>query len=203
MDKPFPKNNNSWQNQALQREFLLNSLTFINEEDYIFFSDPDEILNPKVLINFNLEKKYGIFLQECFNFKFNLYNPYETPWEGTRVSKKKNLKSIDYMRQKIKMKNLKYSFLRIDKEKNIQIFKNAGWHFNNILSAKEISLKLKTFAHTEFSGEEYSSEKEIKKKIEANIDLFNRGHQYIVKKIDKSFPKYLIDNLEKFKEWLV
>ena len=203
LDKPFPKNNNSWQNQALQREFLLNSLTFINEEDYIFFSDPDEILNPKVLINFNLEKKYGIFLQECFNFKFNLYNPYETPWEGTRVSKKKNLKSIDYMRQKIKMKNLKYSFLRIDKEKNIQIFKNAGWHFNNILSAKEISLKLKTFAHTEFSGEEYSSEKEIKKKIEANIDLFNRGHQYIVKKIDKSFPKYLIDNLEKFKEWLV
>ena len=68
---------------------MLNSLTFIEEEDYIFFSDPDEILNPKVLINFNLEKKYGIFLQDCFNFKFNLFNPYESPWEGTRVSKKK------------------------------------------------------------------------------------------------------------------
>ena len=182
LDKPFPKNNNSWQNQALQREFLLNSLTFINEEDYIFFSDPDEILNPKVLINFNLERKYGIFLQECFNFKFNLYNPYETPWEGTRVSKKKNLKSIDYMRQKIKMKNLKYSFLRIDKEKNIQIFKNAGWHFNNILSAKEISLKLKTFAHTEFSGEEYSSEKEIKKKLKQTLIYLIEDTNILLKK---------------------
>ena len=203
LDTPFPKNNNPWQNQALQREFLLNSLTFVEQDDYIFFSDPDEILNPKILINFNLEKKYGIFLQKCFNFKFNLFNPHETPWEGTRVSKKKDLKSIDYMRQKIKMKNLKYSFLRIDKEKNIQIFKDSGWHFNNILSPKEISLKLKTYAHTEFSGEEYSSEKIIKKKIEENIDLFNRGHKYVVKKIDKNFPKYLIDNLEKFKEWLV
>ena len=28
------------------------------------------------------------------------FNKYETPWEGTRVCKKKNLKSIDYMRQK-------------------------------------------------------------------------------------------------------
>ena len=107
------------------------------------------------------------------------------------------------MRQKIRMKNLKYSFLRIDKEKNIQIFKNAGWHFNNIMSPEEISLKLKTYAHSEFSSDEYSSEKIIKKKIEENIDLFNRGHKYVVKKIDKSFPKYLIENLEHFKEWIV
>jgi beta-1,4-mannosyl-glycoprotein beta-1,4-N-acetylglucosaminyltransferase len=203
LEKPFPKNNDPWKNQAIQREFLLECTNFADKEDYIFFSDPDEILNPKVLTNFNLDKKYGIFLQDCFNFKFNLFNPYETPWEGTRVSKKKNLKSIDYMRQKIRMKNLKYSFLRIDKEKNIQIFTNAGWHFNNIMSPEEISLKLKTYAHSEFSNDEYSSEKIIKKKIEENIDLFNRGHKYVVKKIDKSFPKYLIENLEKFKEWFV
>ena len=203
LDVPFPKNNNPWQNQAIQREFLLKSLNFINEEDYVFFSDPDEIPNPKILSNFNLEKKYGIFLQECFNFKFNLFNPYESPWEGTRVSKKKNLNSIDFMRQKIKMKNLKHSFLRIDKEKNIEIFENAGWHFNNILTPKEISLKLKTFAHTEFSNKEYSSVNVIKRKIEKKIDLFNRGHQYVVKKIDKSFPKYLINNLDQLKKWIL
>ena len=55
----------------------------------IFFSDPDEIINPKILQNFSLNKKYGIFLQNCFNYKFNLFNPYESPWEGTRVARKK------------------------------------------------------------------------------------------------------------------
>ena len=29
----------------------------------IFFSDPDEIPDPKLLINFELKKKYGIFFK--------------------------------------------------------------------------------------------------------------------------------------------
>ena len=69
------------------------------------------------------------------------------------------------MRQKIKLKNLNYNFLRFDKEKSIQIFDNAGWHFNNILTPEEISLKLKTFAHTEFAQEKFSSINVIKEKL--------------------------------------
>ena len=92
MDKPFPKNNNPWQNQAIQRDYLLKNLDFLDNEDYIFFSDPDEIPNPNFLKNFVLKKKYGIFMQKCFNYKFNLYNKYESPWEGTRVCKKKKFK---------------------------------------------------------------------------------------------------------------
>ena len=181
----------------------MENLSFVSPEDYIFFSDPDEIVRPEILINFNLKKKYGIFLQDCFNYKLNLFNPYESPWEGTRVAKKKNLKSIDFMRQKILSKNLKYSFLRIDKEKSIQIFKNAGWHFNNLMSPENISLKLKTFAHEEYSGEEFSSLNIIKDKINKKIDLFNRGHTYKIKNLDKSFPKYILDNLKKFEEYIV
>ena len=164
LEKPFPTNTNRWENQAIQREFLLSGTNFADPDDYIFFSDPDEIIKPELLKDFKLNKKYGIFLQKCFNYKFNVFNPYESPWEGTKVCKKKNLKSIDFMRQKIKKKNLKYSFLRFDKEKNIEIFYDAGWHFNNIMSAAEISLKLKTFAHSEFSDEKFSSVEVIKKK---------------------------------------
>ena len=151
LEKPFPKNNDPWKNQAIQREFILENLDTANDEDYIFFSDPDEIPNPKILNKFNLNKTYGIFLQDCFNYKFNLFNPHESPWEGTRVAKKKNLKSIDFMRQKVKSKNLKYSLFRFDKEKSLELFRNGGWHFNNVMTPEKISLKLKTFAHTEFS----------------------------------------------------
>jgi len=203
IDKPFPKNTSGWEKQAIQREELLKQLIFASQDDYIFFSDPDEIVNPKILQNFNLKKKYGIFLQNCFNYKFNLFNPHESPWEGTRVVKKKNIKSIDYLRQKIKSKNLKYKFFRIDKEKNIELFNDGGWHFNNILTPKEISIKLRTFAHNEFSGPEYSDEQIISKKIENKIDLFDRGHQYKVVNFDNSFPKYLRDNIEKYKKFLI
>ena len=196
------KSKNLWKNQAQQREFIFNGLKLAEKDDYIMFSDPDEIPRPEKLKQFNLQSKYGIFLQDCFCFKFNLYNKYESPWEGTRVCKKKNLTSIDYLRQNIKSKNLKYSFFRIDKEKNIQVIKDGGWHFNNVMSPEDISLKLKTFAHSEFASEEFSSTEIIKDKIEKKIDLFNRQHSYEVVKIDKTFPNYIINNLDKFNNFI-
>ena len=204
LKKPFPNGFDIWKNQAIQREFLLENIKSITkEEDYIFFSDPDEIPNPILLNNFELKKKYGIFFQKCFNFKFNLFNPHETPWEGTRVCKSKNLKSIDFMRQKIKSKNLSYNFLRFDKEKDIQIINDGGWHFNNIMDPEVISLKLKTFAHTEFSGNKYSDVETIRSKIKKKIDLFQRGHQYEQVKFDNSFPKYLTSNYDKYKKYIL
>ncbi len=203
LDEPFAMNNDPWQNQAYQREYMLNKISFANNEDYIFFSDPDEIPKPEILKNFELKKKYGIFLQKCFNFKFNLFNPFESPWEGTRVAKKKNLKSIDYLRQKIKKKNLNYNFLRFDKEKDIEIFDDAGWHFNNIMKPEKISLKLKSFAHEEFAANKYSSIEIIEEKIKKGIDLFERNHKYKKVHIDESFPKFLLDNLDKFQEFIV
>ncbi len=203
LEQPFPKKTNLWENQAIQREYLLQNLSFAEPEDYILFSDPDEIPNPDILRNLNLKKKYGIFFQKCFNYKFNLFNPYESPWEGTRLCKKKNLKSIDFMRQKIKSKNLRYNFFRFDKEKSIQIYQNAGWHFNNIMDPEKISLKLKTFAHSEFSESKYSDIEIIRSKIEKKIDLFDRGHQYKAIDFDESFPEYLYSNYELYKNYIL
>ena len=203
LDKPFSKNNSIWQNQATQREFMLQSLNFLDPDDFVFFSDPDEIPRPEILKNFSLNRKYGIFLQQCFNFKFNLFNKYESPWEGTRVCKKKNLKSIDFMRQKIKSKNLNYSFFRFDKEKSIELFNEGGWHFNNVMSSEKISIKLKTFAHSEFSDPKFSDVKIIQDKINDKVDLFDRGHKYSKIEIDKSFPQFIVNNKSLFQKWIL
>ncbi len=200
---PFPEETSRWQRQAIQREYLLAYLNFADSDDYIFFSDPDEIIRPELLNNFVLKKKYGIFLHDFYNYKFNLYNPYESPWEGSRVCKKENLKSIDFMRQKIKSKNINYKFYRIDKEKNIELFHNAGWHFNNIMTPEDISLKLKTFAHSEFSEDRFSSIETIKRKIENKEDLFERGHKYKSVNLDNKFPKYILENREKFDKFII
>ena len=202
LDKPFLSKSDRWKNQAEQRDFIIDNLNFASPEDYIFFSDPDEIIKPEFLENFQLKKKCGIFLHDCFNYKINLFNPYETPWEGTRVVKKKS-EVYRLYETKILLKNTKYSFLRFDKEKSIEIFKDAGWHFNNLMSPENISLKLKTFAHKEFSGDDFSSVDIIRDKINKKIDLFNRGHTYKAINLNNSFPKYILDNLEKFKQYIV
>ena len=201
-DKPFHSKNNEWQNQAEQREYIFNGLKLADEDDYIMFSDPDEIPNPITLRNLNLKKKFGIFLQNMYCYKFNIFNQYESPWEGTRVCKKRNLKSIDYMRQKIVLKNLKQPFWKIYKEKSIDIFKNGGWHFNSLLTPEEISLKLKTFAHTEFAKPEYSDVNIIKQNIQQKKDLFKRNLTYTAVELDNTFPKYILENKEELSSWI-
>ena len=65
LDKSFPENGDSWRNQALQREFILEKLNYIDSEDCIMFSDPDEIPNPKILANLKLEKNMVFFFSKC------------------------------------------------------------------------------------------------------------------------------------------
>ena len=84
----------------------LNNNLKANENDLIMFSDPDEIPNPEKLRGIKMNKKYAIFLQNMYTYKINILNQYESPWEGTRICKKKDLKSIDWLRQKILAKKL-------------------------------------------------------------------------------------------------
>ena len=83
----------------------------------------------------------------------------------------------------------------------MKFLKKGGWHFNNLMSPENISLKLKTFAHTEFSSSEFSSVEVIEDKIKT--DLFNRGHRYQNKILDNTFPEYLIKNTQIYKEWII
>ena len=202
LDEPFKIKNNPWKNQAEQREHIFKGLEKASPEDYILFSDPDEIPRPELLKRLVLQKDYGIFNQDLYCYKFNIFNRFETPWEGTRICKKKNLKSIDYMRQQIRYKNLSAPFWKFYKEKSIQIIDNGGWHFNSLLSPQEISKKLKTFAHTEVAGDEYSSISVIEKNILEKKDLFKRGQIYEKIELNKTFPRYILENTKLLKEWI-
>jgi beta-1,4-mannosyl-glycoprotein beta-1,4-N-acetylglucosaminyltransferase len=166
------------------------------------FSDPDEIPRPEILANLKLIKKFGIFLQKMFCYKLNIYNPHESPWEGTRICLKKNLKSIDFLRQKILKKNINYPFWRIDKEKNIQLINDGGWHFNYLLEPEKISKKLKTFAHTQYNKDEFTSVDVIKKNIDEMRDLFDRGNKYYRVELDNTYPNYILNNQDKFNKWI-
>jgi beta-1,4-mannosyl-glycoprotein beta-1,4-N-acetylglucosaminyltransferase len=195
----FPKPVNPWKNQALQREKILEGLNNCHKNDYVMFSDPDEIPNPNLLKKFFLKRKYGIFLQKHFVYKINLQNQYEDPWEGTRIARKKDLFSIDFLRQKILRKNLKYPFWRVDKEKDIKIFRNGGWHFNNLMNPEDISLKIRTFAHSEYNKKEFFDINLIKKKIIEKKDLYDRNRVFNkVRIFKKNYPNYILENLNKF-----
>ena len=203
IDEQFPNINDGWDCEKFQREKLFLGINSASDDDYIMFSDSDEIPNPKILKNFSLDKKYGIFMQKFFVYKLNIFNHYETPWEGSRICKKRDLKSFTHLRKKILKKNLNKPFWKINLEKKIQIYKDGGWHFNNIYPISFISKKLKTFPHKEYGLDKYSNINIVKKKISNLEDLFERGHKYKRIELDNSYPEFIIKNLSYFKDYIL
>ena len=198
----FPNTRDPWSSESYQRERIFDGLYDALPDDLIMYSDSDEIPDPKVLKNITLNKKFGIFMMKFFSYKINIFNKYNSPWEGTKICKRKDLTTFTFLRKKIRKDNLKKTFWKFYIEKNIEIFNKAGWHFNNLYTPAMISSKLKAFPHTEFSGNEFSSVKVIKKKIQNYQDLFNRNHMYYKIKINNNYPKFIINNLKKFKKYI-
>jgi beta-1,4-mannosyl-glycoprotein beta-1,4-N-acetylglucosaminyltransferase len=74
IDHNFPNLNDSWAVEAYQREMLFKGIYDALPEDLIMYSDSDEIPNPHILKNYNLEKKYGIFMMDSYVYKINIHN---------------------------------------------------------------------------------------------------------------------------------
>ena len=166
-----------------QRNSIMRGLKKSSDEDLIILSDVDEIPDLTKLSSFNKKNKYAVFSQKMFNFKLNLLNENESNWHGSKMCLKKNLKSPQWLRN---LKFKKYPFWRIDKPKNLQIIENGGWHF--------------AFMHNTL---DFTDEKKIEEKMKSHEDIFNRGFNYKKVEIDHTFPKYIVDNKEKLKEWII
>lgn len=194
----FPENLSNWGRENYQRNFLMNSIKDLNENDYIMISDLDEIPNLRNL-NSIVKSKFTAFQQTNYSFKFNLKNITFPIWYGTKLCKKKYLKSPQWLRdQKVK----KYSFLKFYKIK-WNIIQNGGWHFSYIMNPNEISEKIKSFSHAEYNLDKYTNIKIIEDKLSKGLDLFNRNQSYQKVELDSSFPKSFFENKNKFVKWFL
>ena len=197
-----------------QRDLILNGLKEAENEDLILISDVDEIPNLKNLELKKINQKIILFRQDMFYYKFNLKLP-NLIWTGTKACKKKYLKSPQWLRN---IKDKKFSFYRVDtffsstQYINIKFIDNGGWHFTNIKTAAEIEYKLKSYLHhAEFDVNPISKEEieQVMKNKKAIYDLkvdkrgkkFGNGKQLEKYSIDK-LPKFLQNNLIKYKDWI-
>ena len=183
-----------------QRNSLTRGLKNCSDDDLIILSDVDEIPDLNKLNIFDKKKKYAVFSQKMFNYKINLLNETENNWHGSKICLKKNLKSPQWLRN---LKFKKYPFWRVDKPRNFQIIENGGWHFAYLQNTENILKKMKSFAHGEFNKPNLANLEAINEKIIKGKDIFDREISYKKVQIDNSFPKYIVDNKEKFKEWII
>ncbi len=180
-----------------QRNSLIEGIKQATSEDLILLSDSDEIPDLTKLSKINDKKKFIAFSQTMFMYKLNLQNLDESNWIGTRITKKKNIKSMQELRN-IKFKN--YPFWRFDKINQQIIY--GGWHFSYMQSPSQILNKIKSFSHGEYNHKDIN-EKNIAEKIINNQDIFGREIKLKKIEIDGSYPEYIIQNKNKYSDWII
>ena len=178
----------------------MKGLKNCQDNDLVIISDVDEIPDLNKLNLFNKKNRYAVFCQKKFDYKLNLLNETEGDWHGSKICLKKNLKSPQWLRD---LKFKKYPFWRIDKIKDLQIISDGGWHFSYLQNPKNLIKKIVSFSHGERNKPEFANEKNIEEKIKMQKNIFNLGITYKKIEIDHTFPKYIIENKEKFKEWII
>ena len=167
---------------------IYGSVNFgINGDDIILTSDADEIMNPLVLKDLSWfdPNNHYVCLQKAFYYKLNYL--YQDDWMGTRISTFKTLSnySVDLLR------NMHKDAYRIEQ---------AGWHWSFFGDADNFRLKLASYEHTENNVETNTANAE--RKIDEGIDPFGRSIQIKTIPIDDSYPDYIIDNQEKYAEFI-
>jgi len=183
-----------------QRNSLSEGLIDANDNDLIILSDSDEIPDLTKLNQIKKSTKFTAFSQMMFMYKLNLQNLNESNWIGSKIALKKNFPMPQKLRN---LKFKKYPFWRIDKQRNIQIIANGGWHFAYLQTPDKISNKIKSFSHGEFNKANISDEEIIKSKIAKGEDIFERGFKLKKIDIDDQFPEYILKNKISFKDWIV
>ena len=183
-----------------QRNSIMRGLKNCHDDDLIVISDVDEIPNLSKLDLFNKKNRYAVFSQKKFDYKLNLLNETEGEWHGSKICLKKHLRSPQWLRD---LKFKKYPFWRIDKIKNLQIIKDGGWHFSYLQNPKNLLEKIRSSSHGEHNLLEFTWESKITEKIEMQKNIFDLEYTYKKVEIDDTFPKYIVENQEKLKEWII
>ncbi len=188
-----------------------------DSNDWIIYSDSDEIPN---LMDFNLKtckNKVVLFNQLLFYYKFNLsLDKYS--WFGSKACKLKYLSSITDLRN---VKTKKYSWWRLDvffkkgKFIDLNIIERGGWHFTEIKSPENIYLKHKNDEHHDEFDITGININDIQDMIKNRYipynhkadkrDFKNRWNKNIKVKLikinDDKLPSYLVENKDNYSLW--
>lgn len=193
----------SWDYSNYQKNQIIQGLKHCQPDDVIIVSDMDEIPRASKVLEFKDKPGIKIFQQKFFNYFLNcaaVEAPNEAHllkkdgyiyWKGTVMLNFKDF--TDFKNARLQ---------RNEKAENIHQVEEGGWHFSFLGDWKQIIYKLNAWEHAKelkYSPEYLRDPDKIKEIINNGEDLFGRDFKYKFIDLDDSYPKYLINNKDKFR----
>jgi beta-1,4-mannosyl-glycoprotein beta-1,4-N-acetylglucosaminyltransferase len=196
-------NFNPWINENAQRNTIINVLLSDRPKDgMLFISDADEIARPDKLVeavNLCLKNNTPITIQMTNSmYYFNMIDK-NIPWYGPYIFKHPFHEDLSTLRWHCCDKTYKFDFPSIE---------NGGWHFSTMGGVDKIKIKLESYAHSDLNTPEINSTENLTKCMESGKifcqDVYGEELPQYKKVEDLSFlPPYVLNNIERFKDYII
>ena len=178
-----PKGEVHWLREFYQKEQIKKGLVGLNDDDFVFISDLDEIWEPSLNLDFNSDFIYR-FNQKVYCYYLN--NLSSENWFGTVGTKYKNIK------------NYSINHIRTPNRNKYTLIPNAGWHFTFQGGGDNIKRKIESYGHQELNRDDIKSQ--INNRLNSNVDVFGRGYTLHID--NSNLPNFVINNKEKYKHMI-
>jgi beta-1,4-mannosyl-glycoprotein beta-1,4-N-acetylglucosaminyltransferase len=179
----MPDGEDPWVRERFQRNAIMRGLGAANDNDIIIIADSDELPSAKAVNEFN-DKHYNYagIVMDMYHYFLNCKA--DNKWGHAKI--------------------MKYSFLKIWLPEDIRHMGygnsvSGGWHMTYMGGVEAVKNKIKSFSHQEVNTKDLLDN--LERKISIGESLWSNDLLKFVH-LDNTFPRYLIDNQEKFKDLL-
>ena len=176
-----------------QKNNIYKGLKECKGDEILILSDLDEIPNPKIFENLNVnnDKKILELDNFCYFLNYKVYDNNDNNkiiWLGPSIIKYRNFRS--FHSERTEARNSKKNNLK----NNLKIMKNAGWHFSYLGGIKKIQYKIRSAAHTELNTKLLNNRDNINRVIKKGLFIdpkIKKNWHISHKPIEEIFPEFL------------
>jgi beta-1,4-mannosyl-glycoprotein beta-1,4-N-acetylglucosaminyltransferase len=183
----MPANPNAWIRECHQRNAVARGLGACRPNDLILLFDVDEIPDIEQIESTLPNDDIAGVQQGFFYYYFNLRRG---SWKHGAASLFKNLTVAPQTARNMPGRPL---------------VPHGGWHFSYVMTPADIATKISAFSHQEFNTEAFTDPAQIAEKMHAQVDLFERDNIPEFRKValNQRFPSYLVQNREKYADFIL
>lgn len=166
----------------------------VTDNDLILGGDIDEICNPEVLKR-EINNYFGpaTLLMKNRVLCLDLEQP-NIKFPGTSILDKQTIDDVGLNNLRNNRQNSHYPFFKL--------IENGGYHFTYCASLEKTLSKLKYFAHAPETMSWARTREDLINCIKSNVSIDKQTKLIRVPFTENNFPKYTINNKEKYKEIL-
>lgn len=201
----------TWHYENHQREMISQGLINAAPDDAVIINDVDEIPNPADIQKWKSVPGIKVFehFQSYYylNYVCTRINDYEGKavaqrnrggfgrWRGAVMLPKKLIKTVKETRN-----------YRDEEGEGIQVIPESGWHFSNMGGVEAVLYKMKSWAHSEYAGQDFTDVKRLAKNMLEGKDSIGDGARYELMDLLKSnlpWPKALLNDQARWSSMLM